>query len=103
MVIARNKAFSAAAKMAPELVAELPEPQQESDPGAAMDAVEWRRCLDAALEQLPIAQRSAFVLAEIHELPYAEIAQIEGVELGTVKSRVARAKAALRARVPKAI
>jgi RNA polymerase sigma-70 factor (ECF subfamily) len=55
----------------------------------------WDR-LDRALAQLPLEQRTAFVLAEIQELPHREIAEIEGVEVGTVKSRVSRAKARLR-------
>ena len=48
--------------------------------------------LDRALAALPAEQRSAFVLAEIEELPYAEIARIERTSLGTVKSRIHRAK-----------
>ncbi len=52
--------------------------------------------LDAALDLLPLEQRTAFVLAEIQQLPYAEIALIEEVELGTIKSRVSRAKQRLR-------
>ncbi|MDZ4684229.1 MAG: sigma-70 family RNA polymerase sigma factor [Planctomycetaceae bacterium] len=59
------------------------------------DSEVWNR-LDRALEQLPLEQRTAFVLAEIQELPHSEIAEIEGVEVGTVKSRVSRAKARLR-------
>ena len=52
--------------------------------------------LDRALAALPVAQRTAFVLAEIEELPYDEIARIEGTRLGTVKLRVHRAKTKLR-------
>jgi RNA polymerase sigma-70 factor (ECF subfamily) len=48
--------------------------------------------LDRALASLPVEQRSAFVLAEIEELPYSEIALIERTSLGTVKSRIHRAK-----------
>ena len=48
--------------------------------------------LDRALAALPVEQRSAFVLAEIEELPYAEIARIEQTSVGTVKSRIHRAK-----------
>jgi RNA polymerase sigma-70 factor, ECF subfamily len=55
----------------------------------------WNQ-LDDALDKLPLEQRTAFVLAEIQELPLAEIAVIEGVPLGTVKSRVSRAKERLR-------
>ncbi|MEQ8835470.1 MAG: sigma-70 family RNA polymerase sigma factor, partial [Lacipirellulaceae bacterium] len=48
--------------------------------------------LDRVLAALPVEQRSAFVLAEIEELPYTEIARIEQTTLGTVKSRIHRAK-----------
>ena len=48
--------------------------------------------LDRALAALPVEQRSAFLLAEVEELPYAEIARIEQTSLGTVKSRIHRAK-----------
>jgi RNA polymerase sigma-70 factor (ECF subfamily) len=52
--------------------------------------------LDRALAALPVDQRIAFVLAEIEDLPYAEIARIEQTTLGTVKSRIHRAKTRLR-------
>ena len=52
--------------------------------------------LDRALAALPVEQRLAFVLAEIEELPYAEIARIERTSLGTVKSRIHRAKQRLK-------
>jgi len=53
--------------------------------------------LDEALDALPVEQKTAFVLAEIEGLPYADIAQIEQTRLGTVKSRIHRAKHRLRA------
>ena len=56
----------------------------------------WRR-LDETLDALPIEQKTAFVLAEIEGLPYADIAHIEQTTLGTVKSRIHRAKQRLRA------
>lgn len=56
----------------------------------------WGR-LDVALDGLPIDQKTAFVLAEIEGLPYADIAEIEQATLGTVKSRIHRAKQRLRA------
>lgn len=57
---------------------------------------EFMQQLDSALAALPTKQRAAFVLAEIEELPYAEIALIEKTTLGTVKSRIHRAKKQLR-------
>jgi RNA polymerase sigma-70 factor (ECF subfamily) len=45
---------------------------------------------------LPDAQRAVLVLREYHELEYGEIAEALELDLGTVKSRLARARAALR-------
>jgi RNA polymerase sigma-70 factor (ECF subfamily) len=56
----------------------------------------WR-ALTAALARLPLKLKTAFVLAEIEQLSYAEIATIEATTCGTVKSRVHRAKERLRA------
>lgn len=57
---------------------------------------EWNCALDRSLEGLPPEQKTVFVLAEIQELKLAEIARIEGVKIGTVKSRLSRAKEKLR-------
>lgn len=53
--------------------------------------------LRRALAALPFDQRSAIVLREIDGLSYEEIAYALGVRVGTVKSRLARARQALRA------
>ena len=50
-----------------------------------------------ALERLPFDQRTALVLREIDGLRYEEIAFSLGVAVGTVKSRLTRARQALRA------
>lgn len=72
------------------------EPLDSRTPADYASANELMTALDDGLVELPEAQRSAFVLSEIHELPHAEIAAIEGIEVGTVKSRLARAKERLR-------
>ena len=54
--------------------------------------------LQHALDQLPFDQRTAIVLREIDGLSYEEIAFSLGVAVGTVKSRLTRARQALRAR-----
>jgi len=46
----------------------------------------------AALEQLPVDFREVIVLREIEGLSYREIAEIAGVPIGTVMSRLARAR-----------
>lgn len=46
----------------------------------------------AALEQLPVDFREVIVLREIEGLSYKEIAEVAGVPIGTVMSRLARAR-----------
>ncbi len=52
--------------------------------------------LQAALAKLPDAHREVVVLGMLQELPYAEVAEILGVPLGTVKSRMFHALRSLR-------
>jgi RNA polymerase sigma-70 factor (ECF subfamily) len=49
-----------------------------------------------AIDDLPPLQREALVLFEYEELPLAEIATIVGADVGTVKSRLHRARQRLR-------
>lgn len=51
--------------------------------------------LHAALDRLPEAHRRVVVMHHLHEQPLEQIAQAEGVPLGTVKSRLHRARARL--------
>ena len=53
--------------------------------------------IDAALASLPVEFRTAVVLRDVCDLPYDEIAVILGVPVGTVRSRIARARSALAA------
>lgn len=55
------------------------------------------RAIEAALADLAPEYRAAFLLRELHGLDYDEIARALGIELGTVRSRLARARQALRA------
>ncbi len=50
-----------------------------------------------ALSMLPVAQREALILVAAGGFSYDEAARISGAQLGTVKSRVARARTALQA------
>jgi RNA polymerase sigma-70 factor (ECF subfamily) len=56
---------------------------------------ELGRHVERAMAELPVEQRTALVLRAFHDLDYSEIANIQGVEIGTAKSRVARARQAL--------
>jgi RNA polymerase sigma-70 factor (ECF subfamily) len=51
-----------------------------------------RALIDRALAELPIEFREVVVLRELHELSYKEISTITGVPIGTVMSRLARAR-----------
>ena len=69
--------------------------------GISPDRVFGQRELAARLKEallgLPFDQRTAIVLREIDGLSYEEIAFSQGVAVGTVKSRLARAREILRA------
>jgi len=53
------------------------------------------RLLAQALAELPLVFREVLVLRELEELPYRDIARVTGVPIGTVMSRLARARALL--------
>jgi len=52
--------------------------------------------IQAAIEALPDKYKTAFLLRDIEEMPYEEVARALSVPLGTVKSRVNRARSILR-------
>jgi RNA polymerase sigma-70 factor (ECF subfamily) len=94
--IARNKSINALKKKRALPMSELPEQADEHNPSDRLAQKELFAGLDRVLRTLPLTHRRAFVLAEIENLPYEQIAQIEGVKLGTIKSRINRAKKKLR-------
>lgn len=74
---------------------------QTADPAAAprVEAIADRMVLDAALAALPEDFRVPIVLRDVGDLDYAEIADTLGIPVGTVKSRIARGRAALAERL----
>jgi RNA polymerase sigma factor (sigma-70 family) len=65
-------------------------------PEAAAVKSDLRRALEECLSLLPPEQRATVVLVDVHAEDYADAAHALGIALGTVKSRVARARADLR-------
>ncbi len=65
-------------------------------PDRVYDQKQLGQRLQDALDQLPFDQRTAIVLREIDGLSYDDIAVALGVAIGTVKSRLTRARQALR-------
>jgi RNA polymerase sigma-70 factor (ECF subfamily) len=59
---------------------------------------ERRQAVRRALATLSEEQREALVLARYHGLPYAEIAEVLGISVGAVKTRIFRAVEALKSR-----
>ena len=64
----------------------------EAGPDAPLIANEERERLRRALEQLPPEFRETIVLRELEGLSYKEIAAVTGIPVGTVMSRLARAR-----------
>ncbi|MEM9924954.1 MAG: sigma-70 family RNA polymerase sigma factor [Cyanobacteria bacterium J06635_10] len=72
-----------------EIAGDTPGPEEE------LTTREFYEQLRSAIADLPEVFRTTIVLREIEGLAYEEIAEITGVSLGTVKSRIARARSRL--------
>jgi RNA polymerase sigma-70 factor (ECF subfamily) len=75
---------------------ELPTPDEGGSPDRALGRKQAAEQIRAALDRLPFDQKTALVLREINGLSYEEIGFSLGIAVGTVKSRLARARDALR-------
>lgn len=87
----------------PEMTSIIGEPPATDSTDAASERARIGAAIAAGVGALPDAQRAVFVLREYHELDYADIADALGLDLGTVKSRLARARQALRERLVAAL
>lgn len=72
------------------------QPAPTLDPAQALGQQRERTLVDAALRALAPALREVIVLRELEELDYRSIASIAGVPVGTVMSRLSRARARLK-------
>ncbi len=73
----------------------MPSGASPSHGGVNEDAVADRLAIDAALQQLPAEFRAAVVLRDLCQLDYALVAEVLEVPIGSVRSRIARGRAAL--------
>ena len=74
---------------------ELPAVEPDTDEVAQSEYIEKK--IQAAIQQLPLHFRTVTILRDIQELSYDDISSIVGVPLGTVKSRINRARLQLQA------
>ncbi len=103
LTIASNRAIDELRRKRPDI------PQTDVDfdrlahKRAATDQATERRMLAElirrAVDELSPEYRAAFLLREYHHMSYAEIADALAIDLGTVKSRIGRARKALRSKL----
>lgn len=67
-------------------------PDVSGDPQAMLERAEGRQAVWDCLQELPEEQRLILILREVNGLSYEELGELLGLELGTVKSRIFRAR-----------
>jgi RNA polymerase sigma factor (sigma-70 family) len=99
LAITRNTAFTWLARNRPKSLVLTAEPEADAAeidpsqaPDAALIAAADAASLEAALAELPVLFRETLVMREIDGLTYKDIAEVTGVPIGTVMSRLARAR-----------
>jgi RNA polymerase sigma-70 factor, ECF subfamily len=108
LTIVRNCHLTALKQQQRRAFVPLPE-EHDADDGHAVVATtpdpestsmrrDEQRTLDRLMSALPEEHREVLVLREIEEMDYREIAAVTNVPIGTVMSRLARARTALKAR-----
>jgi len=71
-------------------------PDHSGEPSGAVERQETHRRIQAAIQSLDPDSRSFVILRDIEGLSYSQIAEVLGVHVGTVKSRLHRARLQLR-------
>lgn len=79
------------------------DPRLTLDPASGMVTDERRRIVQDALAELPEEYRTVLVLKELDGLRYEEIASLIGCPVGTVRSRIHRARTELRDKLTRAL
>jgi len=90
----RNRPAEIAPGDPAEMIDHAPDPTAPTPEQALVRAASGS-ALAAAIAELPVGFREVLILREFEELPYREIARVVDVPIGTVMSRLARARALL--------
>ncbi len=75
---------------------QTPTPATTQTPESILLARADHDAIQRALRELPVAHREIIVLCDVEEMSYREIAEALGIPIGTVMSRLARARKAMR-------
>jgi RNA polymerase sigma-70 factor (ECF subfamily) len=99
--IAVNSCYDQLRKTQRRPTESLPEHVDPTDPSAeeAIESAALRPEIESALSQLPADFRNAVILSDLEGLPLPEVAEVLGVPVGTVKSRVFRGRRLLAQRL----
>jgi RNA polymerase sigma-70 factor, ECF subfamily len=76
------------------------DPRTANDPETAMLRGALREALDQAIDRLPVEFREVVILRDLQGWSYAEIAEVVGIPVGTVMSRLSRARQRLQRALP---
>ena len=76
---------------------EIPEPETAANPESLLLARMEQEAIHRALDELPVHFREIILLCDFEEMSYKEIAQTLGIPMGTVMSRLSRARRSMRA------
>ena len=72
------------------------QPAADDDPESLLFARADQEEIRRALEQLPVVHREIILLCDVEEMSYKEIAELAGIPIGTVMSRLSRARRSMR-------
>jgi RNA polymerase sigma factor (sigma-70 family) len=98
LTIVRNTCYTwLKRKQAPEFLCDFEEAvmtkeSEEPDPESSHELKVQSQLINEAIEKLPVEFREVVILRELEELSYKEIAAITGIPIGTVMSRLSRAR-----------
>ena len=99
LVIARNRAINSVRRKSPHVIPfdeALDSPSADTTPMERVEKNARKQMLNEALSRLPEAHREILELVFYHQLTGPEVAEVLDINLGTVKSRLHRAKEMLR-------
>lgn len=74
----------------------VPEPETADTPETILLATREQEKIVVALEALPVHYREVILLCDLEDMSYQEISQALGIPMGTVMSRLSRARGAMR-------